>query len=161
VNVCAFGRDAKAELVTALEAHTDLNTLVEAGESFNLRALVRGNGTVDETDLLNKLPDKVEATKQGQEDSKLLEQDQAVALEIHYVDRATQQDRVVPVSVQKGEARIDEPTENQDVYFRLVRKDPSKARYGVVLMVNGVSTLYEERRPPKQCTKWIIEPGAK
>jgi hypothetical protein len=161
VNVAAFGRDGNVEKVAVLTARPDLNTLVEAGESFNLRALVRGDGTVEETKVVeDDLPALAEKTKQGEEDNKLVKEDQAVALEIHYVDRATRADRVVPVTVEKGEARAEEPTEAQDVYFRLVRKDPSKARYGVVLMVNGVNTLYEERRPPKDCTKWIIDPGA-
>jgi hypothetical protein len=144
-----------------LTARPDLNTLVEAGESFNLRALVRGDGTVEETKVVeDDLPALAEKTKQGEEDNKLVKDEQAVALEIHYVDRATRADRVVPVTVEKGEARAEEPTEAQDVYFKLKRKDSSKARYGVVLMVNGVNTLYEERRPPKDCTKWIIDPGA-
>jgi hypothetical protein len=160
VRVCAFGQDATMHKVTTFHARTDLDTLVEAGESFNLRALVRGDGTVEEVDVIDKIPDEVQKTKQGVEDNKLLKEDQAVALEIHYVDRLTNRDRIIPVTVVKGVASAEEPRETESVYFSLIRKDPTNARYGVLLMVNGLNTLYEERLPPKDCHKWIIDPGA-
>jgi hypothetical protein len=158
VNICAFGKDLKAEKVVVFQARTELNTLAEAGESFNLRAFVRGDGTVEEGDLDGAAADKAQEAKQGKDDGKLLA-DLPVMLEVHYVDRQTGRDDAIPIKVSKGQATIPEPNEGQDLYFVLKRNDPSKARYGVVLLVNGVNTVFEEQLPPERCTKWIFEPN--
>jgi hypothetical protein len=36
------------------------------------------------------------------------------------------------------------------------KRDKTVARYGVVLMINGQNTLFRERIPPIDCTKWIL-----
>jgi hypothetical protein len=60
-----------------------------------------------------------------------------------------------------GEYRIPAPQPNQRVEMRLLRRDnTTDARYGVVLMVNGVSTLNMERKPPMQCQRWVFERNA-
>jgi hypothetical protein len=160
VAVCAFGRDTPVQKVVVFHAGSGLNTLVEAGESFNLRAALTKKGTFEEVDLADTAAATAEKTKEGKADLPALDT-KLVGLEIHYVDRATLADRVVPPGGDKGQLRIPEPNEGQDVYFVLKRNDPDpKVRYGVVLMVNGVNTLFEERLPPQQGTKWIIEPGS-
>lgn len=159
LNLCAFGRDLKPEKVLVLHARTEMDTLAEAGESFSMRAFVRGDGTVEEADLDGAAADKAQEAKKGNDDRKLLA-DLPVLLEVHYVDRQTGNDQSVPVRVKGGQATIPEPTDGQDLYFVLRRNDPSQARYGVVLLVNGVNTVFEEQLPPERCTKWIIEPGA-
>jgi hypothetical protein len=161
VNICAFGRDCAPHRVTAFHARTDLNTLAEAGESFNLRTFF----TDEETTVRNQANSstlaahEAQKAKTGEEDGSLLA-GLPVMLEVHYVDRHGGADRKIPIPVKHGKAEIPEPTQDQDVYFRLVRTEQSGARYGVVLMVNGVNTVFEERRPPEQCTKWIFEPDS-
>jgi hypothetical protein len=160
VAVCAIGRDSQAQKVVVFHAGSGMNTLVEAGESFNLRSFLTKKGTFEEVQLDDTAADTAKEAKDGKAalsplDSKL------VGLEIHYVDRTTQADRVVTPQGQGEQLLVPEPTQGQDVSFVLKRndKDP-KARYGVVLMVNGVNTLFEERLPPQRCTKWIIEPNS-
>ena len=52
-----------------------------------------------------------------------------------------------------------EPKTDQKVAFILKRNDSSKRTFGVVLKVNGESTLYKQKDDALQCRKWIIEPG--
>jgi hypothetical protein len=161
VAVCAFGRDAQVQKVVVFHAGTGPSTLVEAGESFNLRSFLTKKGTFEEVDLADDAADTAKKNDEGKAELAPLD-DKLVALEIHYVDRATQADQsMTPQWQPDGKLGIPEPNEGQDVYFVLKRRDTDpQARYGVVLMVNGVNTLFEERRQPQQCTKWIIEPNS-
>jgi len=52
---------------------------------------------------------------------------------------------------------IPEPAEGDRITFTL--KNPGSETYGVVLMVNGVNTLYEERAAPLACRKWVLGKG--
>ena len=160
VAVCALGRDNRVQKVVVFNASSGMNTLALAGESFNLRAALTKKRTFEEVDLSDAAAETAQKTKEGKADLPALD-DKLVGLEIRYVDRATQADRVMAPQSADGRMLVPEPNEGQDVYFVLKRRDPDpKARYGVVLMVNGVNTLFEERLPPQQCTKWIIEPGS-
>lgn len=70
-----------------------------------------------------------------------------VKWEIRYNDKAQ------PVSG----SLLPEPEEVDKVTFVLT--NPSKDEtYGVVLLVNGESTLYKERQAVAKCRKWILEP---
>jgi hypothetical protein len=160
VAVCAFGRDCQVQKVVVFHAASGVNTLFEVGESFNLRSFLTKKGTFEEVQLDDAAAGEAKKEDKGKADQPPLDS-KLVGLEIHYVDRATGNDLVVPPQGAPGQLLLAEPTEGQDVYFVLKRNDPDpKARYGVVLMVNGVNTLFEERLPPQLCTKWILEPGS-
>jgi hypothetical protein len=59
----------------------------------------------------------------------------------------------------KGQMRVPEPQVGQKVTFVLRRtREAGAGRLGVVLKVNGESTLYRQREPELQCTKWILRP---
>jgi hypothetical protein len=160
VAVCAFGKDCQVQKVVVFHAASGVNTLFEVGESFNLRSFLTKKGTFEEVQLDEAAPAEAQKQDAGKADLPALDS-KLVGLEIHYVDRASGNDRVVPPQSTNGQLLIPEPNEGQDVYCVLKRNDPDpKARYGVVLMVNGVNTLFEERLPPQLCTKWIMEPGS-
>jgi serine/threonine-protein kinase len=163
ISISALDSQSNIETVTTFSTNNDLNTLVEAGESFQLAVpatgLKRGRTFLDD-DLDTVADEAIKEKKETPAGSHPLE-GLPVLLEVHYKNLRTQQDKVMEVAVKEGEAVLREPTPDEGVTFVLKRNDPSTARYGLVLMVNGVNTLYEERLPPKQCTKWIMEPSTK
>jgi hypothetical protein len=61
----------------------------------------------------------------------------------------------VKVEVRDGKAFIPEPTPGQKVQF-VITKDAKSPRYGVVLKVNGESTLDKQRLPDGKCRMWIM-----
>src|SRR5262249_29397303 len=79
-----------------------------------------------------------------------------VDLQIFYNGEAQQ----VSPDPNRGGFRVAEPQEGQEV--KLVVKNLTKDRLGVVLAVNGLKTLYQqniEERSPAGCTKWILDKG--
>jgi hypothetical protein len=52
---------------------------------------------------------------------------------------------------------VPEPKSSDRVEFELT--NPSQQTYAVVLLVNGESTLYQERNAPKSCRKWVLAPN--
>lgn len=53
---------------------------------------------------------------------------------------------------------VPEPDSNDRVEFTL--SNPTQETYGVVLLVNGENTLYQERGTPQVCRKWVLGPEA-
>jgi hypothetical protein len=54
--------------------------------------------------------------------------------------------------------RVAEPDEGDKVSFVLHNTSKDET-FGVVLLVNGESTLYQEKQAVARCRKWILEPG--
>ncbi len=52
---------------------------------------------------------------------------------------------------------VPEPGPKDEVAFHL--RNPGPGTYGCVLLVNGDSTLYQERLAPIACRKWVLQPG--
>ena len=52
------------------------------------------------------------------------------------------------------------PTPQPKDKVTFVLSNPTKETYGVVLLVNGESTLYQEKGVPLSCRKWILEPNS-
>ncbi len=61
-----------------------------------------------------------------------------------------------PVTVRDG--AVDTPDEDDVVTFRLKNNDP-KMTYGVVLKINGESTIEHQTLPALDCYKWVLAPG--
>jgi hypothetical protein len=78
-----------------------------------------------------------------------------VALEIYYDGIL-----ITPRKDSHGGLVIPEPKGHQRVHFVLRRKDAGPDTYGVVLKVNGESTLFREKGPDFGCLKWLLPPGA-
>jgi hypothetical protein len=65
----------------------------------------------------------------------------------------------VKVEVRGGKAFVQEPTAGQRVEF-VIAKDAGAQKFGVVLKVNGESTLDKQRIPDAKCRMWILtDPG--
>jgi hypothetical protein len=54
--------------------------------------------------------------------------------------------------------RVAEPSEKDKVEFLL--ENPTEETYAVVLLVNGVNTLYHEKIAVTQCRKWVLPPNS-
>ncbi len=55
------------------------------------------------------------------------------------------------------ELLVPEPRQDQVISF--IVKSLAPERIGLVLMVNGKSTLYEEDADPSHCKAWVLDPG--
>jgi hypothetical protein len=156
------------EKLTQFDVKPDLEDLLDSGESFLVRG-VFDSGSLQ----MNEEARKEKATEEAvqtslkvqsetAEDSKpviskqhpLSPQNAAapIALEVWY-DNQPQQ-----IEFRDGAAFLREPTEQQKVILVVKRKGPGAPRLGVVLKVNGISTLYKQKSPDAQCTPWILEP---
>jgi hypothetical protein len=141
---------------------TDADTLVETGESFQLRGAF-DEGQVELAPEQRAEKARTEAiaaaarlkTPDGGQKHPAAEGAQVpVRLSIFYDGRP------VVAQVQRGRAEVPEPSEGQRVKFVLERRDKGKVRYGAVLKVNGENTLCRQRLRDMDCMKWILEPGA-
>ena len=171
-------------LIPPFKADVDPETLIETSSSFNLRSLKLQNGQLVLTPLPAKgdtpaakkdepkvkpkdtpKPKPVVATKENTEEAirqevaavkkgkkpNPLQDNPPVDIGIRY-DGVKQK-----IQFANGEAFVAPPKEGQRVVFVLRRKDNKfKDKYGVVLMVNGVNTLDEQRNPPSKCRRWIL-----
>jgi hypothetical protein len=80
--------------------------------------------------------------------------DNPVNLKVYYDNKP------VDIDYRDGQAFVPEPQEGQKVKFVLERDD-SKERYGVVLKVNGESSIRKQTLPDLSCLKWVLDPGDK
>lgn len=165
-------------LLTRLTVPTDLEDLIDSGESFTTRGLFDG-GQVKRTEAAQdtktgETPSKQEDSVQDVARQKALavrtetlgdsepqtsskhplsaSGDSPITFEIHY-DGSPQS-----LEFRDGAAFVKEPREGQNVVFIVRRKGNDKQRYGVLVRVNGENTLYRERVPDLKTTLWILEP---
>jgi uncharacterized protein YheU (UPF0270 family) len=151
VGILAFDRRSTGlDRVAIFRAPMDAETLVETGESFLLRGGFDGGREQLTTETALATATRV---KKGETTFPLADPSAPVELEVRYDGKPA------PVSVKGGQALVAEPGEGQKVTFVLKRKGTGKDRLGVVLKVNGESTLYRQKLHDLECTKWILDPG--
>lgn len=145
---------------------TDLEDLIDSGESFTTRGIFDG-GSVKETEakteqvvkkqaLLVRAETLGKSTPQNSEKHPLAAaSDAPVKFEIWYGNQ--RQD----YEFRDGAAFVKEPQEGQQVILAVRRKGTDKKRYGVLVRVNGENTLYREQTPDAKASLWILEPTLK
>lgn len=156
---------ALAKVVPPFDATMSPALLGEVGESFVVRGAFDSGKTELKADpatkavptgdaLAAKVADVSAKIKSKEAPHPLADPGCPVLLEVTYDGR--------PVSVEfrDGKAFIAEPHEGQKVVLTLRRAATAKGRLGVVVKVNGESTLERQRLPDADCRKWILEPGA-
>src|SRR5262249_52683566 len=122
---------------------TDRTILADCGVNF-----------VVPPDLLRTpLQADVQAAKRGK---RVILPDFPVDVVVHYNGEKQ------PLEEEDGQVKLraPAPAAGDTVTFDL--QNNSKDRLGVILAVDGVSTLFKERlgdKAPAECTKWILEPG--
>ena len=150
VAILAFGKDGESlDTVARFTAATDAPALAEAGESFLIRGAFDSGRTEEVRETVVASAARVKATP---ETNPLRDASAPVALEIRYDDQP------VPLEIRDGKAEVREPREGEKVTFVLRKIDQTADRYGVVLLVNDVNTLFKERTAPLHTRKWILGP---
>ncbi len=164
LRVEVFGRDDPKTLRTIGDEFTaavDPRTLTECDVSYAHKKGAKDDADDTPTEQVTKLdvvtptfpgaqalpPDKEKERRRQWQD--LLDQS-PVKLEIRYNgDLVAIQEGVVPT-----------PRTNDKVTFSLENTDPNTT-YGVVLKVNGQSTIEHQTLPPLDCYKWVLGPKKK
>ena len=146
------------EVLRVRNVPVDRNVLVSIGQSFVLPRGLRHRTARDleeaaAADAANRDNISANPLQDGADPVKLqiLYNDQPVALEA---------DASSPGEVRVRRTRAADPKEGQKVKF--VISNASQDTVGVVLAVNGKSTLFQEdlvSKPVGECTKWILKPG--
>ena len=188
-------RDLKLEPLASLTVPTDLDDLIDSGESFTTRGLFDGGSVETKTESDTKdesktkdesnTKDESETTTEPTNDEKLKEvvKEQALAVRKETLGKSEPQkstnhplapssdapikfeiwygDKLQSYEFRDGAAFVKEPAEGQQVILTVRRKSAEKKRYGVLIRVNGESTLYRERTPDLKAGLWILEPDAK
>lgn len=154
--------------VASFTVPVDLEQLLDSGESFTVRG-VFDNASLAMTESERQDKATGEAIKTSIETKSETETaKQPTASKIHPLSPENK-DALVTLTVlydnkpQKiefrgGAAFLPEPQEGQKVALVVRRKGATKPRLGVVLKVNGESTLYQEKAADPQCTPWVFEP---
>jgi hypothetical protein len=162
---------AAAEKVVSFQVATDRALLTDLNESFQissrqLRRRTRGveyeEDAVTDANALNdgtkKISQEASSSVHNASTSAVTAApstgEALIAYEIRY-DNVAQS--VTPDPNSQGELQVAEPTDKQSVSIYI--KSLAKERLGMVLMVNGVSTLYEQKDEPAKCAAWVLEPG--
>ena len=161
VVVCDRNNLEKKDLDTLLEftAANDTRTLTEIGLTY------RGDPTDRQLALFEKTAPTAEdkpsdLKKKADEALKILE-DSPVQLEILY-DNQPQTPTAEPGIKNQTNALLSvspPPVTTKTVTFRLTNRTKKNITYGVVLRMNGFSTIFKEEQDARKCMKWILEPG--
>jgi hypothetical protein len=157
VRVVAYGaKSTQEEEVTHFTALCSAKTLGEAGRSFLRRYSTIKEGSEDDG------TDAPGDAQRAQDTNPLNDTDRPVTLEIFYDDQKVFDGRRLPFKNDDGESPIPEPREGQRIRFHIQRTDKAQGTLGVLLLVNGVNTVFEEQdKAPADYTKWILtsKPG--
>jgi hypothetical protein len=156
LSLLAFDRQANRleQIGDDFEASNLPDRLTELGESFVFRGGT-DNGEikiVPERQRLDKALQAAAKVKDQEATHPALDRSAPVTLEVRYDGEA------IPYEVRGGRAFMREPREGQRVEL-VVKRDAGKDRLGVVLKVNGESTLYHQKLPDAECMRWILDPG--
>jgi hypothetical protein len=146
------------KLLCKFKARVTAGLLGELGESFRLRGSRPGGPkfVAEEAAL-----DAAKAVRQDGGKHPLQNPELEVKLAILHDGKE------VPLEFRAGEARARLPGARGKRRLpgvggkvRLVlKRDRSSKRYGVVVKVNGVSTLFRQKAEDVQCRRWVLDPG--
>jgi hypothetical protein len=158
VRITAFDRTSPRDthVVREFTLKTYRSLLAECGQTFVVPRGVRGDDALDDQAAQN-------ATSQDTGTSVTVSKDtnNPVKLTILYNGNDMGAPAPDPLSPGGEAYTATEPTESDEVVFKVQNVGPE--RVGIVLAINGKSTLMEEditQRDPADCYKWILEPNA-
>jgi hypothetical protein len=156
---CLDRQGNRVEPVQEFKIRTDRSVLADAGQSFVLsRSLVRKRSIEarDESSL-EVLMDSDAADSAANRD----EHHAGGGSGNEYVDFEVRYDgQPQPLSgdpADGGELRLTPPRPGQQIEFQFRNKTQDKI--GVVVFVNGKSTLESMTEPPEMCRPWVLPPG--
>lgn len=148
VGILVFGdKQPDLTMLQGFVAETDGLILNELGRSFHKR------GMPGEEDV----PGEAKRVYDHPQEAFPLRDRPAAQLQIFFDDQPVK----LEYSDRDHTAVIPEPRTGQKVTMLLQRVDEGPQRLAAVLKINGENTLYRERSPDVDCSKWVLEPGAK
>jgi len=150
--------EAIEEVVRIKNVPTDRDVLASIGQSFVLSRRL-GHKSARE---LDEAAANDASKRDNTSANPLKDSDDPVQLEIFYdgAPVALEADTSSPGEVRVRTQKAADPKEGQKVKFVVTNK--SSDTVGVVLAVNGKSTLFLEdltSQSPGECTKWVLAPG--
>lgn len=153
IKLVAFGEDGKEDTsIRGFTVPTSARTLIDTNHRYILTKkdhpdLFDGSKGFKEKTF--REASQTESNKQVMErpnGGPTFERDLPVRVTVYYGDK--------PQSAVNG--AIPEPKSDDKIWFKV--ENLSEDRYGVVLKINGVNTIFDERLPDAECHKWIVEP---
>ena len=150
--------------LATLTVPTDLEDLIDSGESFTTRGIFDG-GRVEEDkakteEVVRKKALLVRTETLGESTPQRSTQhpfssssDAPIKFEVWY------DNNLQNYEFRDGAAFVKEPQEGQQVILAVRRKGSDRNRYGIIVRVNGENTLYRERIPDAKASLWILEPN--
>jgi hypothetical protein len=156
-------KDLQLQPLATLTVPTDLEDLIDSGESFTTRGIF-DDGSVQESgkkvELIVQKSFDIRQETTGKLQPQVARQhplapssNSPIQFEVWY-DNQRQ-----PIEFREGAAFMKEPREGQKVIFIVTRNGADQKRYGVLVRVNGENTLYRERTPDSRASIWILEPS--
>lgn len=163
LSLLKVGTDGLAS-IGSISVATDIDDLLESGESFTTRGIFdRGQlvtskdiGRVRNEALKSHDASSAKTIKPLMSEHPLASSRAPLRLEVRY------NNRIQSIKMKDGMASIPEPAFGEKISFVVRRTDSlDQTRYGVVLRVNGENTLYRETLPDVRAALWIMEPKMK
>lgn len=154
ISIGAFDRQSLFDIVE-FSVKTDRYALADLGQGFSAaRNRVRG---VSDDDILTGVAIGSQQTGSQQQDAAAVSSaDVPVQLTVYY-DQQPQSVRDDAAADGSFNYALQEPRPGQSLTFGL--RNVTDKPLGVVLLVNGVSTLYEQEGDAADLTKWVLLPG--
>jgi hypothetical protein len=156
---CFDHQDNRLDEITRFDVKTDRSILADAGQSFILsRGLVqkRSSESANESQLELLLDGDAADSAKNRDDNRV-----GSGTANEYVDFQVYYDGQLQSlsgdSGEGGESRMTPPRPGQRVEFQFRSKAQDKI--GVVVFVNGKSTLESMTQPPEMCRPWVLPPG--
>jgi hypothetical protein len=137
----------------AFTVATDRSILADSGQSFALRTRsLKGKRTLSELD--DDAAKSAADADGGNSITNQLGGEMPIKFEIRYNNTSQ---TISADSSSSGEYSVPTPNKGDTISFLLT--NTSKAKIGVVVKINGESTIGQEMNEDPACLKWILEPG--
>lgn len=144
---------AKPQRIMHFEVETDRSILADSGRSYVLKTRgLKKKRSLEELD--DDAADSAASSSEGKSVTQQAGSEIPIKFEIRYNNnvQTISQD---PGSL--GEMKVDEPKAGDEVSFQIT--NTTSAKIGVVVKVNGESTLGQDTAEDAACQKWILEPN--
>jgi hypothetical protein len=136
---------------------TDRYILADIGQGFSL-SKARVRGVTDDSIFFDVVEQDIEKSESTATESQTSQPTSGLPVELTvYYDDNAQDMKVDDEATGSYNYVLPEPQEGQSLTFGL--KNTTGKPLGVVLLVNGTSTLYEQQGEAADLNKWVLEPG--
>jgi hypothetical protein len=153
-----FDKTGVTHDLKSFKVKTDRSILADSGQSFVVsQRSLKGKNKRALSELDDAAADSAAQADKGTGLTQQLAKDgEAPPLKFEVLYNGGSQ-AITPDPNSQGEYRVDSPRQGQVVTFNLT--NTTQGKIGVVVKVNGISTIDRETGEDPACTKWVLEPG--